>query len=328
METKGIRIEHIDTAKAYLIFLVVAGHILIVLNPGYGKLHFTIVQAFIYAFHMPAFFVIHGVLFNNEKWKRLSAYEFMKKRLYSLIVPYLFFEMIGIVWKAIFCNQSFLDGLYYLVTIRCNVGADWFLPAMFIGSLLFLVYVKNPNRVYGVVSAVICFVLPMFMSGHQLTVVLGRGMLAYGFIMIGNVGKRLFQSEKTKEIPALAASLAVTAAVAVIGLKWSGNDFYTCTVGNPVTLVLGGIAGTLLMLGISCILQCKMAAYIGSHTLSIMGTHQLVIYALSALMPGLYGGSIGKGIVLLLAIIAFEIPAVWLIDRYLPFFVGRKGKIA
>lgn len=64
------RLAQFDTAKAYLILLVVAGHILIVLNPGYNKLYFTVVQAFIYVFHMPAFFIIHGVLFNNEKWKR------------------------------------------------------------------------------------------------------------------------------------------------------------------------------------------------------------------------------------------------------------------
>lgn len=242
-------------------------------------------------------------------------------------MPYLFFEIIGIVWKAVFCDQPLLEGLYDLVTVRCNVGADWFLPAMFIGSLLFLIYVKHPNRFYGIASTIVCFILPVFMSGHQLTVILGRGMLAYGFIMIGNAGKKLFRSEKTEKIPVLAASLAVTAAVAAVGLKWGGNDFYSCTVGNPVTLVVGGIAGTLLILGISRILQCKIVTYvIGNNTLSIMGTHQLVIYALSALAPGLYGGGIGKGIMLAAAITAFEIPVVWLIDRYLPFLVGKKLK--
>ena len=177
------RITYFDVAKVLLIILVVLGHILIILNPRYDKLFFSAIQAFIYTFHMPAFFII------NEKYKKICVKDFIVKRIYSLIIPYLFFEVIGIVWKAIFCKQRLTEGLYYLITIRCNVGADWFLIALFLGSLLFLLYVKYPNRVYGIVSAIVCFVLPMFLSGHQLIIIIGRGMLAYGFIMIGNIGK-------------------------------------------------------------------------------------------------------------------------------------------
>lgn len=325
VEMNNARVAYMDAAKAYLIFLVVLGHILIVLNPGYDKLYFTVIQEFIYAFHMPAFFIIHGALFHNEKWSSAPTIEFVKKRLYSLIVPYLFFEVIGIFWRAIFQRQSFLDGLLHLLTIRCNVGADWFLPAMFMGSLLFLIYVKHPNRVYGIASTAASFILPIFMSGHQLTIVLGRGLMAYGFIMTGNLAKALFLPQNVKRLSWLSGSLFVTAAAAAIGLKFGGNDFYTCTVNNPATLLIGGVSGTILVLGISVILQCKMITYIGNHhTLTIMGTHQLVIYALSALMPRLYGGSMLKGVVLLAAIIVFEIPVVWLLDRYLPFCVGKK----
>lgn len=274
------RFAYLDTAKAYLIFLVILGHVLIVLNPGYDKLYFTVVQEFIYVFHMPAFYVIHGVLFNNEKWKVIPALDFIKKRAYSLIVPYLFFEVIGIFWRAIFQQQSISTGFLNMITIRCNVGADWFLPAMFIGSLLFIIYVKHTNRIYGIVSTVACFVFPMFMSGSQIAVVLGRGMLAYGFIMIGNLAKNLFVSEKSKSI---------------------------------------------LWLGVSRILQCEVITVIGKHTLTIMGTHQLVIYAMTSLADDMYGGGIVKGIILLAAIVVFEIPVVYLIDRYLPFLVGKRN---
>ena len=62
------RITYFDVAKVLLIILVVLGHILIILNPRYDKLFFSAIQAFIYTFHMPAFFIIHGTLFNNEKY--------------------------------------------------------------------------------------------------------------------------------------------------------------------------------------------------------------------------------------------------------------------
>ena len=35
------RVEYVDTAKGYLMLLVVIGHVLIVLNPEYNKLYYT-----------------------------------------------------------------------------------------------------------------------------------------------------------------------------------------------------------------------------------------------------------------------------------------------
>ena len=147
--------------------LVVIGHVLIVLNPEYNKLYYTAPQAFIYTFHMPAFFIIHGILFDVEKWQERSTKEFFVRRFQTLMIPYCFFELIGMLWKMIFSRQSLWTGLYNLVTVRCNVGADWFLPAMFLGGLLFMVYVRHPSRIYGVVSVALCFLLPIGMSGHR-----------------------------------------------------------------------------------------------------------------------------------------------------------------
>lgn len=122
----------------------------------------------------------------------------------------------------------------------------------------------------------------------------------------------------------MALSLAVTAGVAVYGLKYEGNDFYPCLVQNPVTFFLGGVSGTVLIIGLSRILHCKMITdYIGNHTLLIMGTHQLAIYAMTALIPGLYGGTIIHGLLLSVAIVAFEIPVVWILDTKIDILTGK-----
>lgn len=320
------RIVYYDTAKAYLIFLVVLGHILIILNPGYDKLHFIAIQSFIYAFHMPAFFILHGILFNNEKWKKRAAKEFILKRAYTLLVPYLFFETIGIIWKWILGSQDILTGLYNMVTVRCNVGADWFLPAMFLGSLLYLVYVKFGNYVWATVSAIASFILPLFMSESQIFIVVGRGLLAYGFIMIGHAGRQFFQSEKTKKILNMFLALIITGIMALVGLKWGGNDIYSCMINNPVILIIGGISGTYLITGFSRLLQLHVFSCIGRHTLTIMGTHQLVIYAWSGIALQSSENDIIRGLLLLLIIIAFEIPVVFIIEKYLPFLVGKHWK--
>ena len=321
------RIDYIDTAKGYLMLAVILGHVLIVLNPDYSKLYFTSVQAFIYAFHMPAFFVIHGILFDVEKWRKKPIKEFIIKRLWTLIIPYVFFEAIGTFWRAIFYKQPLWTGIYNLLTIRCNIGADWFLPAMFLGSLLFMIYVRHPNKIYAVFSTVICFLLPMIVSGHQLLIVAGRALLAYGFIMIGSLLKSLFLSEKIKRLSYIGISLFITALSAIIGLKWGSNDFYTCSVTNPLIFAIGGISGTVLILGISQIANIRIVTnYIGKYTLSIMGTHQLAIYMMTAVAPALTGGSVISGLLLLVVIFVFEVPVVWFIERYFGRFTGRELK--
>ena len=67
-------------------------------------------------------------------------------------------------------------------------------------------------------------------------------------------------------------------------------------------------------------------AFSHSYTLSIMGTHQLAIYAMTALLPALTGGMIIHGLLLLMAILVFEIPMVWLIDSRICFLTGRQGR--
>lgn len=321
MDEKMKRIDYFDTAKAYLIVLVVLGHISIVMNPGYDKLYLTVFQVFIYTFHMPAFFIIHGILFNNEKWKKVPIKDFILKRVYTYIVPYMFFEIIGVLWRAIFLNQDLLTGLYNMITIRCNVGADWFLPALFMGSLLYFIYVKHSNRIYGIVSVIISFFLPIFMSGNQLTIIIGRGLLAYGFIMIGHFGRNIFLSEKIKRLIFIFAAFMVTGVVALIGLKWAGNDFYGCVVKNPVTFVVGGISGTYMILGLSQYLKHKFISLVGRNTLTIMGTHQLIIYAMTVYIQ-VWG--IEMGILLFIAILIFEVAVVYLLNRFLPFCIGKQ----
>lgn len=322
------RIDYIDTAKGYLMLLVILGHVLIVLNPDYSKLYFTSIQAFIYTFHMPAFFVIHGVLFDLEKWRKRPLKEFVNKKVQSLIIPYVFFEIIGIVWRAILYKQPLLLGIYNLITIRCNIGGDWFLPAMFLGSLLLMVYMKHSNKIFAVFSIVFCFVLSMTMSGSQFFIVVGRGLLAYGFIMIGNLLKSHFLSKTIKNLLYIGLSLLITVFSAVIGLKWGGNDFYTCSITNPLICAIGGISGTVLILEISRIRRFKIITnYIGKHTLSIMGTHQLAIYMMTSVVPLSNVDSVIYGILLMLTILVFEIPVVWLLDCYLKCFTGRRFKL-
>lgn len=326
-KNKTGRIEYLDTARAYLIFLVMLGHVLIVLNPGYDRLLLTAAQEFMASFYMPAFFIIHGVLLENTyvasapPWRTVLA-----RRARTLLVPYLFFEGVGMVCRRVLYGQSFLTGLSNLLTVRCNVGADWFLPALFMGSLLAVFFGMRQKRLVQVLSICAAIALTLVLPDGQFSIVLGRGLLAYSFIMVGYLGKGFFLMKQMPQIRKTMLALLITTGCSMINMKWGTNDFYSCSVANPLTLLAAGISGTYLILAVARRVSCPFLGEVGRQTLIIMGTHQLVIYAMTALFPAMRGGSLLWGVVLLAAMIAFEVPVVWILVRWFPQLIGRKKK--
>lgn len=325
--TNNGRIEYLDAARAYLIFMVVLGHILIVLNPGYDRLLLTAAQEFMASFYMPAFFIIHGILLGRKgsngtkDWRSIVA-----RRIRILLIPYLFFETIGILWRWMVYGQPLSAGLMNLLTVRCNVGADWFLPALFMGNLLCTFWGGWQKRFVRIASVCIGILIPMLLPNHQFCTVMGRGLLAYSFIMIGVCFRDLFVSEEVPGWGKTAVSLLVTGICSVVNLKWGGNDFYSCTVHNPVTLVLAGTSGTYLVLALARRFAYPVLSKTGEQSLVIMGTHQLVIYVMTALVPGMRDGSLLWGAGLLAVIIVFEIAMIFVLNRYFPRFIGKNSK--
>lgn len=316
------RISHLDTAKGWLILLVAAGHILIVLNPGYDRLLLTAAQEFINAFHMPAFFVIHGMLLANTKTHAPWG-DLLRKRIRTTMVPYLFFETLGMALRWALYGQSLKTGVYNLLTIRCNVGADWFLPALLMGSVGASAWHRYGNRTWGWISAAAALILTMLLPRTQMGIVLARGLMGYVFIVLGMlIPRRVFVPEKRTPVW-FGVCFAVTALCAVINLKYGGNDFYGGRVGNPATLLLGGLWGTGWVLMLSRWSDCGVLQTVGRESLVIMGTHQLVIYAMTAWLPGMRGGSLLWGAALALLMAAFELVIVPAANRFFPRLVGK-----
>lgn len=324
---KNERIIAVDTARAYLIMLVIIGHVLIVINRSYSILLLNCIQEFIYSFHMAAFFIIHGTLISADRWSNTYYRVFLRKKIMTIAVPYLFFECIGTIWKSFFWGQSLITGLWNMLTIQCNVGADWFLPALLLGDFLVFLYTKINKRGFGVITIVFAIVILMVIPKSPFFTVIGRGIMAYLFIMIGLLGKSIVLSEKTGEWYIIIGSFLVTVCCAIINLEFTGNDFYSITLGNPCTFLIAGICGTCMIFGMARRFSSKMTETVGQHTLTIMGTHQLIIYAfIASVGREIYDGSIYYGFALLVMVIVIEIPLVYLVDKYLYFLVGKTQK--
>ena len=270
------RLTYIDTARAILITLVVLGHVLNYANPQYNIIPYTLAQEFINAFHMPAFFLLSGLLTGGEKWRSRSTGAYFVHKEKTLLIPYLFFECLAILYKHFALHSvSLAEGLRLMLTARCNVGADWFLPAMFLACALYYLYIRFPRKIAWGVGGAVLLGLQFLMStwGGHWRALLFRGVLGFVFMLTGNLLKNPLTEFKWWKI---VCAFLLTAATSAIYLKFSlGNSFYDAVLRTPVLYLISGACGLYFVMGIARLIPWKWPTKIGENALTIMGTHQL-----------------------------------------------------
>lgn len=314
------RLIYIDTTRAILITLVVLGHVLNYANPQYNIAPYTLAQEFINAFHMPAFFLLSGLLTDGEKWRSRSVGAYFVHKARALLIPYLFFECLAILYKHFMLHSvSLAEGLRLMLTMRCNVGADWFLLAMFLACALYYLYIRFPRKIaWGVGGAALLLGLRFLMpagGGHS-RVLLFRGILGFVFMLAGNLLKKPLTGFKWWKI---VIAFLLTVVTSAIYLKFSlENSFYDAVLRTPVLYLISGVCGLYFVMGISHLIPWKWPAKIGENTLTIMGTHQLVLYTL----PGDSNLLWVLGVLCLIA--AVEAVLILAVNRFCPVLVGKR----
>ncbi len=148
-QSSPTRIAAIDNAKALGILFVVLGHIV---SPSYY------VSNLIFAFQVPLFFALSGYLLSSGKLK-LGAGAFTRHTAARLLLPYVLFGLLLYVpWFLVFRHFGAGVGvppLKPLAGILYGLGTDgwlqqspplWFLPALFIATLLTYAITKAEKR--------------------------------------------------------------------------------------------------------------------------------------------------------------------------------------
>ncbi|WP_302966926.1 acyltransferase family protein [Intestinibacter bartlettii] len=153
------RLDYLDYAKGFGIILVILGHIYDTLNP---------IKIWLYSFHMPLFFIISGLLIRYTNINGRDMKKIIVSKFKSLMVPYIFFELVAIfVWM---CQNEFtfkvlrwnvLDS----ILMYCRAGTTWFLFALFISEIMFILMLKNikSNKIIALITIVL-FIIPLIIN--------------------------------------------------------------------------------------------------------------------------------------------------------------------
>lgn len=274
------RIEWLDITKGLGIFLVVIGHTGIP----------NVLSAWIWSFHMPFFFLVSGMLFNYLKYSTLFA--FIKKRLITLILPYIIFSIIVYIWAKVLNYDLFklrFNELYY----GWNGLALWFIPVLFTTEICFYVVKKYCKKVLYIVFAICLFaVLGYFcyLNNFHLIFKLEVFLTSILFYGVGNLFYKyvihFFEHTKISiliiEFPILLVLSFYLAVYNIPRLDMASN-----TIGHFFYTYMAAFIGISLIFLLSFAISKsknnfvinigQLFSYLGKNTFVILAFHQIVL---------------------------------------------------
>lgn len=314
------RLDYLDYAKGIGILLVVLAHIYC-FNPDINR---ELLVIWIYSFHMPLFFIISGMLLKYKNENDIK--KVIISRIKGLLIPYLFFSLLSIIVKIIINGFDKNMVIWDLIYSAIGIGIDvlWFLPALFIGEILFVLINKMIKNNYAKVLLIaFLFIGSTFISKENglILLLISRGLIALGFVAIGYLG---FEFVHNRDINLVI--LITLFIIHIITSRMNGFvDLNNLVFNNKLLYIFNSILGSFILIELCKLIKSNILVYLGKNSLIIMAIHLNLIYLFRKYIGlNLYGYI--SGLMLFLLIILIEIPIIYVINKYLPFMIGKFPK--
>ena len=314
---KNYRLNYIDYAKGIGILLVVLGHI-----------YSNSVSLWIYSFHMPLFFIISGFLLEHNKTYNRKFKDILISKLKSLVIPFYIYSIINtfvLLCLNNFSKEILIENSIRIITFQ-GKGGIWFLPCLFFAELLYISLRKNINNKF-IINIIIgiLFVISICLNTDKLAlIIIARVFIALGFLCMGNL--IVSDIEKYNINYVLMIFIFV---ISVLGSIFNGGvDLFSLILGRyKVLYVILSILGSVLIISICRkveSVELNKLKYFGVNSLIIMITHKSIINIIAHFV-GIHNDYI-YGTIIFITIMLIEIPVIHIINKYLPFTIGKFKK--
>jgi fucose 4-O-acetylase-like acetyltransferase len=274
------RVGYFDIAKGMGIILVVIAHI------EYMPIE---MREYIVTFHMPAFFVISGMLMNLTSEKDRNAKILLIHKLKGIMLPYLVFS---VIFPLIELIHSALSGGKYTSDVllqdllvglsTTGISVLWFLPALFFSEILVLAIIKNLKRPLQLAVVALAYILlwrvPYLFPGMGLTM----WRIMYCSILVG-IGYLLYPLiKKAQEYPLIDLPVAAVLFTALYftGMQNGIVDLHYIIMGNKLLYYLNATMGSLALILLAVFIDAgymkpvsRLLQFYGKYSLIIMLTH-------------------------------------------------------
>jgi acyltransferase len=291
------RIPWIDIARGIAIILVIYGHLFNTDQKRY----------LIYAFHMPLFFFISGLVFKQVTAKPLLVIALRYFR--QLMVPFYIYAILTYFFALISQTAGFsLSGAaYQLFGIIYGSGSDgmlgynvvlWFLPCLFVTKLLFATITRKVSRtkhillflfISGTAGALLAYFAPWLKLPFGFEIALSAlPFLGAGYLF--KTHKNLLSNFMKYKLPIAAGAMILTAIIATIDFQLSGHqvDMRINRLDVTPLFYLGAFAGIVSWTAVSqLIAKNPFLEYIGKHSITIFAWHNILLIDLREIVNSL-----------------------------------------
>ena len=354
-----VRLRWIDLARGLAIVLVALGHLTTgngtsVWFPALDDLHTGL-----YLFHMPLFFILGGLVLNV---RGRDFRGFASRRARTLLVPYYVFSLYYLAKPLMLTAHPELAATFGAAT--SDVGQTawdvlvmgeglWFLWAYFWGQLFAFGVLRALEDASDQVRINVCQLLGFALTvAVQLWWVVGpalklpfhlvRGVEAAGYILIGVALRDVFAKAERPQAALTGLVFAVAFAFVartVLPDTLISRDFVCVVNGTPapvsagLTVVVAYLGASAVILIARAIETCPPLEYVGRDSIvyyalsaPAMNLCKLVLFSLlgvdvaAAVLPV----QLAAGCSLALVSIALIVPVDLLIQRHLPWLIGRR----
>jgi len=317
------RNNEIDIAKGFGIILVIWGHTVCPVKP------------YFFIFHMPIFFLLSGYVFNvNDSVKAT-----LKKKIRSLIIPFIFFlilQRIGFIIIHLIDRTFEMSHLLLWMPVYpgITIGPLWFFIALFITTICFSVINRLPHEwikfLFALLATFSGYLLSKF--GIHLPLHIDSALSMMLFFCVGSQLSRIhldkLKSWKNRTLFSIASIMLyfLFLYVHLPAIDISLNIF-----GGPFILTLA-----LMFLGCFMVLfSCKVLdyiphirtfmGYIGKNSLTVFAIHFMFIYALYLVFPKEDITNLG-GILITFFVLGVSLLLNIPLQKYFPFVFSQKRK--
>lgn len=321
------RIVWIDYAKAIGILFVVMGH-------SYYS-HPSVVYI-IFLFHMPLFFFISGYLYNVNK----NCRELIHNNIKTLLVPFLLFNLIGLVNNCLLGGARLLLGLdtewnHRLLIPLCNtligkaegmfIGPTWFLLSLFWCKNIVYAFVKGGYwRRIIIIITVLVLLLFRFYNNVYYPYALDTACAGVIWFTLGFMVRQynlLFDLRRQYILIIFICSVILEFLLYRLGAR---VNYITMNMGG-VLGICSTIVGLIMIISVSKLLERfpnKYIVNVSRASILIMCMHMIIANYLNIVLHyegGLLYTFVGDLIVVIL--LTWVYPFV---SRYIPILVGNR----
>lgn len=310
------RIAWVDWAKALAIFLVVVGHI--------GIESF---RPFVYAFHVPAFFVISGYLYKKVWWVQTFL---------SFAVPVLAFSVLWFLMSLVVTHFNFAETwakntwfVYKLDDTRPMFTGLWFLEVLFVGRLLLgdggFDFIRKNYILFSIASIFLAVGIDAF--SIELNWYITRIIQCFPFMGLGIYLKESGMMSAFNPKAKWAICAAVGGGILFLYLihinQWC-DIMYNRYNSSFIVFFVNAVLGSLLLFYVCLFLKrSSIVEVLSVGTLIILGCHTRIAAVGSSVIHKFYDNEIFDGLVSPIISMLVSYFIIIMSQKYCPILLGK-----